>query len=176
MKSVVIYKSKSGFVKKYAQWIADRLSCDLYEASSITADELKNYDTIIFGGGLYAVGINGIKIIKQNLEQLKHKNLVVFASGASPGRKENIDEVINGNFTKEQLNYIKFFYMRGGFDYSKLKISDRFLMILLKLKLKIKKNHTPDERGMLAAYEHPADFTREQNIEELVEYVKSLEE
>ena len=173
MKTVVIYKSKSGFVKKYAQWIAEELSADIFEASKIKPEMMTAYDTVIYGGGLYAVGINGVKLIKQNLDKLKGKKVVVFASGASPFREESISEVRNKNFTSEQQEHIRFFYLRGGFDYSKLKPFDKVLMTLMKLMLKRKKKLTPDERGMLSAYDKPEDFTREKNIDELISYVNS---
>lgn len=173
MKSVVIYKSKSGFVKKYAEWISKELSTDIFEGSKVTADILTAYDTVIYGGGLYAGGINGVKLITQNLDKLQGKKVVVYATGATPWREEVLHEVENKNFTSEQQKQIRFFYLRGGFDYSKLGHLDRVLMTLLKWKLKRKKQLTPDERGMLASYDKPVDFTRKKNIDELLAYVTS---
>jgi menaquinone-dependent protoporphyrinogen IX oxidase len=175
MKTIVIYKSKTGFVKKYAEWIAKELSTDIFEASKVTVNMLSSYDTVIYGGGLYAVGINGVKLITQNLDKLVGKKVVVFATGASPFREEVISKVRNKNFTSEQQKHIRFFYLRGGFDYSKLKPFDKVLMTLLKWKMKSKnrKELTPDERGMQAAYDKPVDFTRKRNIDELISYVTS---
>ncbi len=174
MKTVVVYRSKTGFVKTYAVWIAEELSADLSEASRVTIDSLAAYDTIIYGGGLYESGINGVKLITNNLRRLAGKKVVVFASGATPGRKAEIDEVTNSNFTPEQQECIRFFYLRGGFDYSRLKPHDKVLMTLLKWKLKMKPQAklTPDEKGLLAAYERPADFTRKKNIDSLISYVR----
>ncbi len=175
MKSVVVYKSKTGFAKKYAAWIAEELSSDLFEASQCTIEMLNAFDTIIYGGGLYEVGINGVKLITENLDKLDGKKIAVFATGATPGRKEEIDEIRNGNFTAAQQERIRFFYLRGGFDYSKLKPSDKVLMTLLKWKIKIKgkEKQTPDEKGLLAAYKRPADFTRRKNIDALIAYAKA---
>ncbi|MBC2578850.1 flavodoxin domain-containing protein [Clostridium sp. DJ247] len=177
MKTVVIYKSKTGFAKKYAEWIAEELSADIFEFSKVTTNMLTSYDTVIYGGSLYAVGINGVKLITQNLDKLKGKKVVVFATGASPSREEVISEVRNKNFTSEQQKYIRFFYLRGGFDYSKLKPFDKVLMTLLKWKIKWKikgkKKSTPDERGMLTIYDKPTDFTRKKNIDEIITYVTS---
>ena len=99
-----------------------------------TINMLTNYDTVIYGGSLYAVGINGVKFITKNLDKLKDKKVIVFATGASPSREEAVSEVKNKNFTSEQQKYIQFFYLRGGFDYSKLKPFDKVLMTLLKWK------------------------------------------
>lgn len=175
MKTVVIYKSKTGFTKKYAQWIAEDLSADIFESSSINMNMLDSYDTVIYGGSLYAVGITGVKLITQNIDKLKDKRLVVFATGASPSREDVINEVVNKNFTPEQQKYIKFFYLRGGFNYSKLNPFDKFLMTLLKWKMKSKKKEelTSDEIGMLAIYDKPVDYTMRKNIDSIIDYLKS---
>lgn len=177
MGTIIIYKSKTGYTKKYAEWIAEELSADISELSKITMNTLKTYDVIIFGGGLYAVGINGVKVIKQGLTQLKGKKITVFATGVSPWRKEAVDEVRNQNFSPEEQEHIQFFYLRGGFEFSRLNSVDKILMILLKWKIKSKKELfrkrlTLDETGMLAAYENPVDFSKRKYIDEIVEYVK----
>lgn len=175
MKAVIIYKSKTGFVKKYAEWIAEDLLADIFEVSKVNLNMLTKYDTVIYGGSLYAVGINGVKFITKNIDKLMGKRIVVFASGASPSSEEVIKEVITHNFTSDQQKHIKFFYLRGGFNYNKLPPFDKVLMTLLKWKIKTKKKKelTSDEIGMLEAYDKPADFTRKSNIEEIVSYVNS---
>lgn len=173
MKSVVIYKSKTGFSKKYAQWIAEELSADIFEVSKCNIESIETYDVVVYGGSLHAVGINGINFITKNFDKLKSKRIIVFATGASPARENVLNEVTNRNFTPEQQNYIKLFYLRGGFDYNKLGFVDKTLMTLLKLKIKNKKVLTPDEKGMLTAYDKPADFTKKENIKELIAYANS---
>lgn len=177
MKTVIIYGSKTGFVKKYAKWIAEALGADIYEVSKVNIDKLEDYDNVIYGGSLHAVGIIGVKFITKNFDKLKGKKLVVFASGASLPEEKVINDVLNNNFTPEQQEYIKFFYMRGGFDYSKLPIFDKLLMSLMKRninnKVKQKKELSADEEGMLALFEKPSDFTEKKNIDELVAFVNS---
>lgn len=139
MKTIVIYKSKSGYTETYAKWISEDLDCALKCPSDITIEEIKQYDTIIYGGGLYAIGINGIDLIKKNFSLLSDKNIVVWATGVNPGKEDELKEVWNHNFTEEQLKSIKTFYLRGGFDYKKLNAGDKLLMNMLKIKLKLKK-------------------------------------
>lgn len=173
MKTVVIYKSKSGFTKEYAKWIAQELSADIFEVTKIDSEILIDYDTIIYGGGLYAVGINGVALITQNLDKLKDKKVVVFATGASVFKEEVVSEVRNKNFTLDQQKHLRFFYLRGGFNFSKLKPEDKVLMTLMKWKMKMKDKSklTFDEIGMLAAYDHPEDHTTKENMNDLIAYV-----
>jgi menaquinone-dependent protoporphyrinogen IX oxidase len=175
MKTIVIYRSKTGFTKKYAEWIGAELSAEVLEASNVAPDMLTAYDTIIYGGGLYAGGIHGIRLIKRNLDRLRGKKIAVYATGASPPRAEAIAEVRTKNFTPEQQKQIQFFFLRGGFDFGKLRLLDKILMTMLKWKMKSKNplKLVPDERGMLAAYDHPVDFTQKKNIDALLEYIRS---
>lgn len=174
MKVLVIYKSKTGFAKRYAEWIAEEVHGDIAEYSTVTTDMFNAYDAIIYGGGLYAVGINGVKLITKNLDKLTGKKVVVFATGASPSREKTLNEVRNKNFTPEQQKTIQIFYLRGGFDYNKLRPFDKILMTLLKWNMKRKKELTPDERGLLASYDNPVDFTKKDNIREIVSYITSF--
>ena len=170
---VVIYCSVSGFTKKYAEWIAGELTADFCNARKMDVKKLLAYDIIIFGGSLHAVGINGVRIIKENLPVLAEKKIVVFAVGASPPSEGIIEEINKQNFP-EQLDNLKLFYLRGGFDFYKLDSKNKLLMTLYKAKLKAKKDKTAEEDGMLAAYDTPLDCTSRENISELVVYVKAL--
>lgn len=174
MKTVVIYKSKSGYTKSYAEWIAQRLGADLKENNKLRIEELLAYDTVIYGGGMYAGGIAGLKLIKRGYEQLKNKHIAVWATGANPGRKEEMDAVWEKNFSQEQREHIKTFYLRGGFDFSKLNTGDKLLMNMLKSQLKKKENLTEDEKGIIMMCSEPMDFRDKKNIEELCSWAEGL--
>lgn len=174
MKTIIIYKSKSGYTQTYAQWIAEELNCDVKSAEEVSKEQLQQYDVIVYGGGLYAMGINGVSLIKKNYEALKNKKIIVWATGSNPGRHEELKSVWKHNFTDEELNMIKMFYLRGGFDYKLLKTRDKILMSMLKISLKAKKQRTEDEQGLLDAYNIPEYHCDKKNIKELVEYVRGL--
>ena len=67
-KCVVVYKSKYGATKKYAEWIAEDLHADLFEGKAASADALTAYDVIVYGGGLYAGGVSGLPFITKNFD------------------------------------------------------------------------------------------------------------
>lgn len=73
MNTIVIYKSKYGSTKQYANWIGEALSCEVADAKSISVSDLLKYDRIIYGGGLYAEVIAGVTLITKNIEKLKDK-------------------------------------------------------------------------------------------------------
>jgi menaquinone-dependent protoporphyrinogen IX oxidase len=173
MKTIVVYTSKTGYTKTYAEWIAKALNADLRESKRASLDLIASYDRVVYGGGVHASGINGLKRITKNLDKLNAKKIAVFAVGAAPGRTDELKSIQERNFSPTQRERIGFFYLRGGFDYNKLGRVDKILMTLMKWMLQRKKEKSADERGMLEAYERPIDFTREKNTEQLVAYMRS---
>lgn len=88
---VVVYKSVTGFTKQYAQWIAEAIDCDIKEISNVSGDMLQQYDTVIYGDGLYAGGVSGMKQFVKLYPAISDKELILFTCGvANTGLAENI--------------------------------------------------------------------------------------
>lgn len=173
----VIYKSKYGSTKKYAEWIANEVNADLFECSEIEIEKISKYDTIVFGGGLYASGINGIEFITKNFEILKNKNIIVFTVGlASTDDKDVFETIIEKNCTKKMRRKIQFFHMRGGIDYKRLSFLHKVMMSMLKTMVAKKKTEelSEDDKMMLATYGDKVDFTDIKTIEPLVLYIEDI--
>lgn len=170
MKTIVVYKSKYGYTRRYAEWIAEELGCGIKENAAL--GDILGYDTVICGGGCYAGSINGAKLLVKNLGKLSGKRLVLFAVGSSSGADKDIIPFWEKNLTAEQRERIAHFYLRGGFDYGRLNGGDRLLMNLLRSQLKKVKDPDEETKGLLAAYETPVDFTGRERLRELLEYVK----
>lgn len=170
MKTIVVYKSKYGSTKKYAEWLAESLGCDLKENASLA--EVLGYDTIIYGGGIYAGRINGAGLITKNLGKLAGKKLVLFAVGSSAGRPEELEAFWEKALDKTVREQVPHFYLRGGFDYGRLGSVDRLMMNMLKKMLLGKDTLTEDEKGLLAAYDTPVDFTDRDDLGKILELLK----
>lgn len=174
-KVLVIYKSKYGSTKVYARWIADEVQGNLVEASNIKVEDLKKYDTIVFGGFLHAVGISGVKIITENFKDLEDKKVIVFAVGCSPEKEDAINAVIASNFKDDIRGKISFYYLRGAFNFEKLGFVDKMMMNALKIKLKKMKPEELDEdsKGLLECYDNPVDWTDKKYIEPIIQCINS---
>ncbi|MCM1329229.1 MAG: flavodoxin domain-containing protein [Ruminococcus sp.] len=166
MKTIVAYKSKYGFTKKYAEWLAESLSCDIKADASL--GDIEGYDGVIFGGGIYAGKINGAKLITKNLNKLENKKLAIFAVGSSAGYPEELEIFWQNALEKDVREKVPHFYLRGGFDYGKLGNIDRLMMNMLKKVLLGKEELSEDDKGLLAAYETPVDFTDRENLADLL--------
>lgn len=182
MKAIVVYKSVSGYTKKYARYIADELGADLLDYRKARANVFSGYDLIIFGGSIHAVKISGIGIIRRNLSALAGKKIIVFATGALPDRKEISDELMKANFPGDLSIDLRIFYLRGGFDFNRLGFLTKIALALLRRRLRNRERAKISSmgRGMLAAADlglfspdaKPLDFTMKEAIMPLVEWVR----
>lgn len=173
-KTVVVYQSTYGSTKSYAEQIAQELSADLIGYRKIKISELIGYDTIIFGGGIYAGRIAGSGFLKKNYEKLSGKNIVVFSVGFTPQvRADILEKVRNSSFKAKQLKNIRFFHFRGGVDYKKLILPDRILLSLKRLSIAMqsKSKLTDDNKRFLKLYGKSIELTLE-SPQVLITYVK----
>ncbi|BBF45110.1 hypothetical protein lbkm_3869 [Lachnospiraceae bacterium KM106-2] len=175
----VIYESKYGATRKYAEWIAQELACDFYERKTVKVRDLDVYDTIIYGGGLYAGGVSGIDLITKNFSLLKNKNLILFTCGlADPTDQQNTDHIkesLKKVLTTEMQEKIKVFHLRGAIDYSKLNLVHKAMMAMLHKVMK-KKDYDSlrqEDKDMLATYGKVVDFTDKETIQPIIDYVTS---
>ncbi len=176
MKTIVIYKSKYGSTKAYATWIAEELSADLYEAKAVNAEMLKNYDTIIYGGGLYAENISGLQLITKNYDKLHDKHIVVFTTGITPlDCRDYYDKmVLEKNLKPDMIGKIKVYNYLGKMVMNELSLVHKAALKTLKKIMGGKENPTEMEKMLIDLCDVDADLTDKTAIKDLVEYVKAL--
>ena len=103
MKILVIYKSKTGFTQWYAEIIAREVEGELIDFKEITVDKMSEFDVVVYGGGLYAGMINGLKKAKDMFEKSSAKTFVIFATGGTPNEvTTEIDEMWKKNLSAEE--------------------------------------------------------------------------
>ena len=119
-RTVVIYKSKYGATKQYAQWIAEELQCDIIRAEDFKKKDFEKYDNIIFGGGMHGGGIKGLELIKKNKLRLEGKKIVIFAVGLNVDNSAARIEIRDLNLEKDWERGLTVYYCMGAFDPSKV--------------------------------------------------------
>ena len=112
MKILVIYQSKTGYTKKYAEWISKELKSDLKEIKKVSASEISNYDLIIHGGWIMGGIIKGLKKVKK----FNPKELIVFGVGFTKKDKANLNKIVKDN----KIEDIPFYYYEGGTNPKKM--------------------------------------------------------
>lgn len=175
--TVVVYKSLYGSTKTYAQNLAREIGANLLEASKVKQDQLKTYDTVIFGGGLYGGTVAGLEVITKNLEAFKQKNLIVFTVGLSPtDGKDMYEPKMEKMIPADKVKTIKFFHLQGKMDLRELSFKHKIMIKMFKKMLSKRKPEELPEIGktLLDDSKQVFDFLDIKTIEPLVNHVKSL--
>lgn len=168
-KAIVIYKSKTGFTKRYAEWISEELGCIAVPFKEVEKADLGAYDTIIYGGGFYAGMINGIKWFKGNLPKWEGKQLLVFGTGASPNQSPDIQKALRQNFSEEEWEKIQAFYMQGGLNYEKMSRGERMAMAVFRTMMKKSEGKDSEAYRMIQS---SYDITDKELIKPLIQSIK----
>lgn len=147
MNSIVTYKSKTGFTKKYAEWIAEDLGCKAVKLSELK--DASEYDIVIHGGWIMGGMISGLEEIKKQ----NPRKLVVFGVGFTVE-----DNYINTVKEVNKITDTPAFYFKGGMNPEKMGFFSKWIVKM------VTKNKP--------AYE---DLTDRAAIKDLVSYVKELE-
>lgn len=172
MKAIVIFSSKYGTTEKYARWISEAIDAPCYEASDIKPAALSDYDLVIYGGGLYAGGISGVKLVTNN----PCKRLIVFTVGLATPELTDYSEILKRNFTPEQLSNTQLFHFQGGINYGRLGPVHKAMMAVMKKRIsKIPPaERTNDDHELLKTYGGNVDFTNKMAITPLLDYIQTL--
>lgn len=172
-KIIVVYKSSTGFTKKYAEMIAEEINCTLADYKTVNVKMLSEYNTVVFGSRAHAGLIDGYKKAKELFQKSEANKFVLFVTGATPNTAEDvIEEFWKQNLTADELSEIPHFYMQSGLCYEKMSFWDKLMMKAAALIIKNKKDKDSNDKAFEQAITNSYDISSKTYIEPLVSFLK----
>ncbi|MEG0005897.1 MAG: flavodoxin domain-containing protein [Clostridium sp.] len=176
-KVVVLYSSKYGGSKKYAELISKKLNSYIFDINNFDKSVLMKAETIIFGAGVYAGSVNNIKMFGELAYLIQGKRFIVFTCGLTDRDDNSGITLIDNNLNKalKELEF-KYYYYMGKIDYAKLNFIDKIIMkVLVKsLSKKSENDLTKHDKLILSTYGQVLDLINEDSIEDLIKYVRGV--
>lgn len=174
MSAIVIYKSQTGFTKKYAEWISQESGCECVDFNKARKLDLIAYDAVVFGGWCLAGGITKLNWFKKQIPALAAagKKIIVYTVGATPAESPDIPEAMQRNFSDDEWDKVKVFYCPGGLDYDKMNFLSRFAMKMLAKSLSAKRDASEKELKPAEMISHSYDLTDKKYIEPILAELK----
>ena len=175
-KGIVVYKSKYGSSKWYAEKIAEKCNLECKDLKQIKIDNFKDYEIIVFCGAVYASGVSYKKFLNKNFDKIKDKKIILFLNGASPYDEATFNNVVKSNFSSE-IASLPIFYGRGMWDLEKMSFTHKVLckMLIKMVAKKEGKELQPWEQALMEAKDKSCNWTDEKYIEPLVDCVLKLD-
>ena len=159
---VIVYESKTGFTKKYADMLSAKTGLKAYrvkELASVNHDE-----EIIFLGWIKVGKIQGLKKVR------KYNIKAVCGSGTAKKAEPSTNEVI----VRNEIENIPFFYLRGGcLPLKELKGMDKIMMTMFIKMLKKRKDADEKTIQSIAIIENGFDGVKEENLNPLLEWINA---
>ena len=136
-KGLVLYRSKYGAARTYAELLSRECSCEVRELSDCGTVEWEQYHWVVFAGGVFAGGIEGLAELKRKLPVDCRQKLIVFCAGAMPGDDATICALREHNLPGD-WSTVPLFYGRGIWDLERMTWLDRTLCRMLQKSLQKK--------------------------------------
>lgn len=120
MKTLLIYKSETGFTKEYVDLIRQRISdVTVVDIKHLKKKMIGESDIIFYGGPLRNNVIVGLKkFLKYHHLFDKKKDVFVFCTGIQPIDDEKKENVINANGL--EWYHVRLYLLPGGMDINKM--------------------------------------------------------
>ena len=160
---LIVYESKTGFTKKYADMLAEKTKLKVFNVKELS--KVNNDEEIIFLGWMKVGKIQGLNRVQ------KYKVKAVCGSGTGRTAEPSTGTVIARN----KIEGIPFFYLRGGcFPLKELKGFDKIMMSMFVKMLKNRKDKDEKVEESISIIENGFDGVKQENLSPVVEWFNSL--
>lgn len=162
MKSVILYGSRYGSARRYAQELSKQT--DIPAVSYQEAPPLSKLETIVYIGALYAGGVLGLTKTLRRQSFGEHQRLVIVTVGLAdpdiPQNRENIRNSLQKQIPAQLYGRAAVFHLRGAIDYQALSLGHRTMMALLHRSLQKKpaEEWIEEDKALMETYGKRADF------------------
>ena len=175
MKTIIIYTSKTGFTKRYSEWLAEKMNADLIDLKDAQKKGdrfFDDYEAIVYAGWCMAGSVVKVKWFLDKASTWKGKRLAIMVVGGSPNDNPDVEETLNKILNDEQREYITAFYCQGGIDYEKMKGPSKLAMKMFASALKKRKDEKSRQVGEYISSSY--DISDVKYIEPVVAYLNGL--
>jgi menaquinone-dependent protoporphyrinogen IX oxidase len=166
IKVLIVYQSKYGSTKQYAEWIHQEIKGDLVNIENGDKPDLAKYDIIIIGGYVRTGNIAIAPFIKDHWGAMKEKEVILFTASGTPPQHPRIQNIYKKDLPEEIRDKIKYFPLHGRISRKDLTAFDKFLIPLGKI--------MEQDESLKKEMGKNFDGVRRENLIPLTEYLKGV--
>ena len=147
---LILYKSKYGSTKQYAEWLGASLSAPVKSVDEAGEQDLLHAKTVAIGGCVRVGKIMCAPFVKRHWNMLKNKRIILFSVSGTPPEKPEVMQYFEGSFPADVRSSVRFFPLPGR--HGPLNLGDRIMMWfpLTFLRLRMRFAKTPEARNATA--------------------------
>jgi len=167
MKLLLVYHSRYGSTRQYAEWLHEQVGGELMPVKDVSQRDLTGSDALVFGGYVHAGKITICKVICKHWPILENKPVVLFStSGTPPTETATMRAIFDASFPLEIREKLTYFPLWGRIDTARWNLADR---ALVRIGSWIEKD--PDvKRGMITDF----DGVSREALQPIFTHIQSL--
>ena len=174
----VVYATKYGHTKQYAEWLKEETGADIFAAASFTSTKALEYKAVVFAGGVYGDKILIMDWLKKNLGQVNVNKMIVAAvSWYCNDSEEAKARLITENYPEQFKNVVPLIVINSGIDKKKTSVMDKAQLLAAQTSINKHDVRTADDINALAIIKGYSDSTSKDNLKSRshTEYNRSAE-
>jgi menaquinone-dependent protoporphyrinogen IX oxidase len=132
MKGAIIYNSKYGSTRQYAEWLAKELGLPLLTPGAMTTQEIDSANYLLIGTPVYYGRLQIKNWLRRNVKHLSSKKLFFFiVCGTSPEEKGKLDKIATDNIPVPLLTDGTVHFLPGRVIHQQLTFWHKLMMKLV---------------------------------------------
>ena len=173
MKALIIYYTKSGHSKDYAETISSRVDGTLINIKDVKKNHISEHDVIVFVSSVYGNKINKIEKYLKWYNKFENKDWIICRVGMSPASQDARELEIITNGLDDY--HIRYYQLTGGFDIKKVPFPYNLIM-----KIGLKRASASGDFGEAAKanaeniLKYPMNYNDLAGIEKVVSVIRKL--
>ena len=145
MPSIIIYASKHGATKAYAEWLSAELDIPAYSIETFKVADIQKARNVIIGSAIYMAHLRIADWLQDNWHHLREKNIALYSVSGTDPTDPALDKMIEDSLASNILDKMKVFHFPGRINRKKLDWWERFI---LDLAIRFEKNPEKKKKFM----------------------------
>ena len=161
---VIVYASKTGFTKKYAEMLSAKTGMKAYSVNELTG--ISPDEEIVFLGWIKVGKIQG-------LNKVRNLKLKAICATGTARTAEPSEEAVK---TRNKIEDIPFFYLRGGcLPLKEMPFWDRVMLSMFVRVLKSRKDPDEETKEAIEHIQNGYNGVKEENLAPVLEWLNKSE-
>ncbi len=171
----VVYATKYGHTKQYADWMKEEAGADIFVSTSFTPTKALEYKAVVFAGGVYGDKILIMDWLKKNLGQVNVNKIIIAAvSWYCNDSEEAKARLIAENYPEQFKNVVPLVVINSGIDKKKTSVMDKAQLLASQSAINKRDVRTADDINALAIIKGYSDSTSKDNLKSLIAAVQNI--
>ena len=171
----VVYATKYGHTKQYADWMKEEAGADIFVSTSFTPTKALEYKAVVFAGGVYGDKILIMDWLKKNLGQVNVNKIIIAAvSWYCNDSEEAKARLIAENYPEQFKNVVPLVVINSGIDKKKTSVMDKAQLLAAQSAINKHEVRSADDINALAIIKGYSDSTSKDNLKSLIAAVQNV--